>query len=272
MTRTKLLLVVLAASASACAGGGAARSPARDIRLPPGARMVDLTHPFDERTLYWPTSPSGFVLESLSHGKTPGGYFYAANKLSAPEHGGTHLDAPIHFAEGKATTEAVPLSRLVAPAVVIDITRKASADADALLVPEDLAAFEAAHGPIERGTIVLVRTGWAERWPDRKRYFGDDTPGDASRLHFPGIGAAAARLLVERQVAVAGIDTASIDHGPSKDFLAHRTLFAADIPAFENLTSLADVPARGALVVALPMKIAGGSGGPLRVIAIVPAN
>lgn len=234
--------------------------------------MVDLTHSFDERTLYWPTSPSGFKLESLSHGKTPGGFFYAANTLSAPEHGGTHLDAPIHFAEGKTTAEAIPLSRLVAPAVVIDITRKASADADALLAPEDITAFEAAHGPIERGTIVLVRTGWSERWPDRKRYFGDDTPGDASRLHFPGIGAAAARLLVERQVAAAGIDTASIDHGPSQDFQAHQILSAADIPAFENLTSLADVPARGAMVIALPMKIAGGSGGPLRVIAIVPAN
>jgi kynurenine formamidase len=270
MTRTKLLLVALAACASACAG--ASRSPAREIRLPQGARMVDLTHSFDERTLYWPTSPSGFVLESLSHGKTPGGFFYAANKLTAPEHGGTHLDAPIHFAEGKATAEAIPLSRLVAPAVVIDITRKASADADALLAPEDLTAFEATHGRIEPGTIVLVRTGWSERWPDRKRYFGDDTPGDASRLHFPGIGAAAARLLVERQIAAAGIDTASIDHGPSKDFQAHQILFAADIPAFENLTSLADVPARGALVVALPMKIAGGSGGPLRVIAIAPAK
>jgi kynurenine formamidase len=272
MTRTKLLLVALTAGVAACAGAGAARSPAREVRLPEGARMVDLTHPFDEQTLYWPTSPSGFELEVLSHGKTPGGFFYAANKLSAPEHGGTHLDAPIHFAEGKSTAEAIPLSRLVAPAVVIDITRKASADADALLAPEDIAAFEAAHGPIERGTIVLVRTGWTERWPDRKRYLGDDTPGDASHLHFPGIGAAAARLLVERQIAAAGIDTASIDHGPSKDFQAHQILSAADIPAFENLTALADVPARGALVVALPMKIAGGSGGPLRVIAIVPAN
>src|SRR5688572_11360016 len=113
MTRTKILLVALAAAAGACA----ARAPARDVRLPEGARMIDLTHPFDERTLYWPTSPSGFTLESLHHGKTPGGFFYAANKLSAPEHGGTHLDAPIHFAEGKATAEAVPLSRLVAPAV-----------------------------------------------------------------------------------------------------------------------------------------------------------
>jgi len=267
MWRTKILLVLAVAVAVA---GCAARSTPRDVRLPQGARVLDLTHPFDERTLYWPTSPSGFVLDRMSYGQTPGGYFYAANKLSAPEHGGTHLDAPIHFAEGKSTAEAIPMQRLVAPAVVVDITRKASADADALLAAEDLTAFEAAHGAIERGTIVLVRTGWAERWPDRKRYLGDDTPGDASRLHFPGIGEAAARLLAERGIAAVGIDTASIDHGPSKDFMAHRILLGADIPAFENLASLAGVPPRGALVVALPMKIAGGSGGPLRIIAIVP--
>jgi kynurenine formamidase len=272
MTRTKILLVAFAAAGAGCAARSAAPAPARDVRLPQGARVVDLTHSFDERTLYWPTAPSGFELERMAYGKTPGGFFYAANKLAAPEHGGTHLDAPIHFAEGKATVEAIPLARLVAPAVVVDITRKASGDADALLAPEDLAAFEAAHGAIERGTIVLVRTGWAERWPDRKRYLGDDTPGDASRLHFPGIGAAAAQQLVERGVGAVGIDTASIDHGPSKDFIAHQTLSAADIPAFENLASLADVPARGALVVALPMKIAGGSGGPLRIIAIVPGR
>ena len=119
---------------------------------------------------------------------------------------------------------------------------------------------------------MLVRTGWADRWPDRKRYFGDDTPGDASRLHFPGIGAAAARQLVDRRIAAVGIDTASIDHGPSKDFIAHQILSAAEIPAFENVASMAAVPPRGALVVALPMKIAGGSGGPLRIIAVVPAG
>ncbi|HWO22695.1 MAG TPA: cyclase family protein [Kofleriaceae bacterium] len=270
MTRTQIVWAALAAAGAGCAAQASA--PARGVRLPEGARMLDLTHSFDERTLYWPTSPSGFALERLSFGKTPGGFFYAANKLCAPEHGGTHLDSPIHFAEGKSTAEAIPLSRLVAPAVVIDITRKAGADADALLGPEDVAAFEAAHGAIEPGTIVLVRTGWSERWPDRKRYLGDDTPGDASRLHFPGIGAAAAQKLVERRVGAVGIDTASIDHGPSKDFIAHQILLGADIPAFENLAALADVPARGALVVALPMKIAGGSGGPLRIIAVVPGR
>jgi kynurenine formamidase len=115
-----------------------------------------------------------------------------------------------------------------------------------------------------------VRTGWASRWPDRKAYMGDDTPGDASKLHFPGIGEDAAKLLVERKIAAVGIDTASIDHGPSKDFIAHQVLMAADVPAFENVADMSALPARGATIIALPMKIGGGSGGPLRIVAIVP--
>ena len=235
-----------------------------------GQRLVDLSHGFDQSTLYWPTSPSGFQLTQLQHGPTPGGYFYSSNSFCSPEHGGTHLDAPIHFAAEGATAERVGLERLVAPAVVIDLRERAAKDADALLVPADLEAFEAASGAIAAGTIVLVHSGWSQRWPERKAYFGDDTPGDASHLHFPGISAEAARALVERRVAAVGIDTASIDHGPSQDFMAHRVLMGADIPAFENLTRLGELPARGAWVIALPVKIAGGSGGPLRAIAVLP--
>lgn len=238
--------------------------------FPAGMKLVDLTHPFDEKTIYWPTETPGFVLEKLHHGKTEGGYFYAANKITAPEHGGTHLDAPIHFAEGRSTADAVPLSRLIAPAAVIDVSEAASADPDARLSAAHVEDFERRHGRIEPGTIVLVRTGWAERWPDRKRYLGDDRPGDASNLHFPGVGEDGARALAERKVAAVGIDTASIDHGPSKDFIAHQVLNGADIPIFENIASMKDLPARGALVIALPMKIGGGSGGPLRIIAALP--
>ena len=265
-------ICILAVLLAACARAPAARAPASSPapRFPAGGRLIDLTHSFDQTTLYWPTSPSGFVLTRLSWGRTPGGYFYAANQMAAPEHGGTHLDAPIHFAEGRSTTEAVGLERLVAPGVVVDMRAAAARSADALLEPSEVEAFETAHGRIEPGTIVLVRTGWAERWPDRKRYLGDDTPGDASRLHFPGISRAAAELLAARRVAAVGIDTASIDHGPSTDFMAHRVLMGADIPAFENVASLEGIPPRGAVVIALPMKIRGGSGGPLRIVAWVP--
>jgi kynurenine formamidase len=267
-----LLILTVAAGCGAGSPPQAARPAAtrHEVTLPAGSRLVDLTHTFDETTLYWPNSPSGFVLHRLAHGVTEAGFFYSSNTMTAPEHGGTHLDAPIHFAEGMTTAEAVPLSRLIGPAVVIDMSPAAAASADALLVVSDIEAFERAHGAIAPGTIVLVRTGWAARWPDRKRYLGDDTPGDTSNLHFPGISGAAAEALVQRGVAAVGIDTASIDHGPSRDFIAHQVLMKADIPAFENLAALDALPPRGALVIALPMKIGGGSGGPLRAVAVLP--
>ena len=234
-------------------------------------RIVDLTHPFDAQTLYWPTSPSAFELTTLASGTTPGGYFYSSYKLCTPEHGGTHLDAPVHFSKTGRSTAELPLVQLMAPAVVIDVTKQAAADAAYRVTRADVEAFEAAHGRIAPGTIVLVRTGWSRFWPDRKRYLGDDTLGDASKLKFPGYGEDAARLLVEqRQVAVLGIDTASIDYGPSTDFRAHRVGAAANVVNLENLAALDELPAIGATVIALPMKIAGGSGGPVRVVGLTP--
>lgn len=235
------------------------------------SRLVDLTHAFNARTLYWPTSPSTFQLRRLAHGPTEGGYFYAANAFCAPEHGGTHLDAPIHFAEGGQTADRIPLERLIGPAVVLDVAARAERDPDYRLSREDVLAFERRHGRIEPGTIVLLRTGWSRYWPDRKAYLGDDTPGDASRLHFPSFGEDAARLLVEeRRVGAIGADVASIDHGQSKDFRVHRIAAARDVPGLENLTGLGELPPTGAVVIALPMKIEGGSGGPVRVVALVP--
>lgn len=234
--------------------------------------IVDLTHAYNAQTIFWPTSPTRFELQELAHGETDGGYFYAANAYCSPEHGGTHLDAPIHFAREGQTTEQIPLRRLLGPAVVIDISAAASADPDYRLQVADVEAFEQAHGRIEPGTLVLLRTGWSKRWPDRKSYMGDDTPGDASNLHFPSYGEAAARLLVEqRDVAALGVDTASIDYGQSRDFIVHRVAAARNVPGFENLTGLERLPPRGASVIALPIKIEGGSGGPLRAVALVPA-
>jgi kynurenine formamidase len=251
-------------------GKGSGPHASGDMRLPEGARIVDLTYPFDEKTIYWPTATTGFVHDTVYAGKTEGGFYYSAYKLSAPEHGGTHLDAPVHFAEGKSTADTVPLSRLVGTAVVVDVRAAAEKDADYRVTRTDLETFEQARGAIEPGAIVLIRTGWGARWPDKKRYLGDDRPGHAESLHFPGIGEDAARALTARRVGAVGIDTASVDHGPSKDFIAHQVLLGADIPAFENVASLEELPPRGALVIALPMKIRAGSGGPLRIVAVLP--
>ena len=260
----------LALSVLTCLAWSASSGAAAEFDLA-SARIVDLTHSLDERTLYWPTSPSTFELKRLSFGPTPAGFFYAANALCTPEHGGTHLDAPIHFAERGLTADALPLRQLVGPAVVIDVASLAAANADYRLTLVDLAAWEAKNGPVPAGAIVLLRTGWSARWPDRKSYFGDDTPGSAANLHFPSYGAEAASLLVEtRRAAVLGVDTASIDYGPAKDFPVHRLAAAANVPGLENLTGLDALPPTGSWVIALPMKIAGGSGGPARVIALLP--
>ncbi len=235
------------------------------------ADVVDLTYAFDEHTLYWPNSPSGFELKRLSYGPTPGGYFYSSNAFCAPEHGGTHVDAPIHFAEHGRTLDAVPLQQLMAPAVVLDITSKTASNPDYRLTADDVRDFERAHGRIDDGTIVLLRTGWGARYGNRKAYFGDDTPGATDKLHFPSYGADAARLLVnERHVGAIGVDTASIDYGQSKDFIVHQIANGANVPGLENVANLDRLPPRGATVIALPMKIAGGSGGPLRIVAILP--
>ncbi|HWB75144.1 MAG TPA: cyclase family protein [Nannocystaceae bacterium] len=243
--------------------------PAATI-LPPGASLIDLTHPFDDKTLYWPSDETGFELSSTHRGRTEAGWFYAANNYSAPEHGGTHIDAPSHFAESGLNVDKLPLGRLLGPAVVIDISADAEQNADALLEPAAIEAFEQQHGPIAPNTIVLVRTGWSTRWPNRNAYLGDSRMGKTDALHFPGISEAAAKALVLRQVSAVGIDTASLDNGPSRDFLAHRALAAGDIPGFENVTRLDMLPPTGALVLALPMKIANGTGSPLRIVAVVP--
>ena len=232
-------------------------------------RVVDLTHAYDKDTVFWPSGPMQFELKQLHYGETEAGYFYSAYTFCLPEHGGTHLDAPIHFARDRQTAEQVPLERLIGPVVVIDVSHKAAADRDYRVTREDVLAFEATHGRIEAGVRVLVRTGWSRRWPDATAYLCHAT--DAAKLHFPSYGAEAAKLLVEeRKVSLLGIDTASIDYGPAADFPVHRIAAAANVPGLENITGLEALPARGAMLIALPMKIAGGSGGPTRVVALVP--
>ncbi len=233
-------------------------------------RLIDLSHPFDAATIYWPTARRFERIEDAA-GMTPEGYWYAANSICASEHGGTHLDAPHHFARDGWTTDRIPIEALVAPLRVIDARAAAATDADHAVTVEEIGTHEAAHGPIPEGAIVVLFTGWGNRWPDVRSYLGDDSPGDASRLHFPGLSEAAARLLAtERRIAGVGIDTASIDPGPSKDFLAHRALAAANVYILENLDGVGRLPATGATLISLPMKIAGGSGGPVRVLAVLP--
>ena len=236
-------------------------------------RLVDLSYSYGKGTLYWPTSPSAFELDQLAYGETEGGYFYSAYSLATPEHGGTHIDAPVHFFRDGASTDEIPLRQLIVNACVIDVSEKASRDRNYRLTARDVEEFEQAHGRIPAGSAVLMRTDWSKRWPDAMTYLGDDTPGDASHLEFPGYGAEATRILAEqRKVALLGIDTASVDYGKSQDFIVHRIAAAQGVANLENLTNLAELPATGAVIIALPMKIEGGSGGPTRVVALIPRN
>jgi kynurenine formamidase len=265
MPRTTLAL--LAVLTGACAGPGA-EPPAAF----PAGRLVDLSHAYDETTIFWPTSAT-FRLETVADGITPAGFYYAANNFFTAEHGGTHLDAPVHFWQPGQAVDAIPVDRLVGPAVVIDASDSASADVDYQIGVADVQRAERDDGPIPPDAIILIRTGFSSRWPDASRYLGTADRGEAAvaNLHFPGLHPDAARWLADnRRPKAVGIDTASIDYGRSTRYESHQTLFMQNIPAFENLANLHELPLRGSFVVALPMKIGGGSGAPLRAIAIVP--
>ena len=233
-------------------------------------KLVDMTYSFANDTLHWPTAKP-FQLDTVNEGRTPEGYWYSSYNYSASEHVGTHLDAPFHFAEGRLTTEKIPLANLIGPAIVIDVRRKVEANRDYLLQAGDVAAWEKQHGRMAQSSILLLYTGWGRYWGDRKRYFGTDVAGNTSDLHFPGFSKAAAEFLVkQRSVKAVGIDTPSIDHGPSRDFQAHRVFGEANVPIFENVASLEQIPNKGATIFAIPMKIKGGSGAPLRIFALLP--
>jgi kynurenine formamidase len=251
--------------------GALACSSSADHDVLGAGTWIDLSHDFSAQTIYWPTAKP-FKLEVVSAQRTPAGYYYAANNFSAAEHGGTHLDAPIHFAEGKWTTDQIPIDRLIGQAIVVDVQPEADSSADYRVDHAAITRWEQEHGAVPPDAIVLFRTGWARRWPDRAAYLGSLRTGAeaASDLHFPGIDSAAAQWLVDRKVKAVGIDTPSIDYGQSSSFPTHRVLFAANIPAFENVANLHLLPPRGSFVIALPMKIKGGSGGPLRIVALVP--
>lgn len=237
----------------------------------PSGRIIDLSHSFDAQTIYWPTE-DGFKLEKEQDGITDKGYYYASNKFAAPEHGGTHIDAPRHFSAGAKTTDQIPLEQLMGSAILVDVSRQCEANRDYLISTSDFDAWEKQHGQIPAGSIVLLRTGFAKYWPDRVKYMGTDERGPAAvaKLHFPGLSPDAARWLTgSRSIKAIGLDTPSIDYGQSTTFESHQILFAKNVPAFENLDDLSGLPEEGFVVIAMPMKIAGGSGGPLRVAAMV---
>ena len=233
-------------------------------------KLVDLTYSLDEQTVFWPTNKP-FTWEKAAWGRTSNGYWYAAGDFSMSEHGGTHIDAPIHFAEGRLAVDEIPLQKLIAPAIVIDVRTLVEENHDYRLAPRDIEMWEARNGTIPQGAVVLMLTGWGRGWPDKFRYLGSQTPSDPKTLHFPGFSKEAAEFLVkERRVDGIGLDTPSIDYGPSQDFIVHQIINGANLYGLENIANLDKLPSKGAILVALPIKIKGGTGGPVRIIGILP--
>ena len=236
------------------------------------SRLIDLTHAFGADTIVWPTEHD-FRLVVQQEGETSGGYYYASNRLEMAEHGGTHIDAPIHFSRGGQKLDQIPLERLMGIGVRIDVSAQCARERDYRITIRDFERWEAVHGKIPDGTIVLLDTGFARFWPARQDYLGTELRGSEGvrALHFPGLHPEAAAWLVrERQIKAVGIDTASIDYGQSTRFEAHVALLSRNVPVFENLADLRTLPNMKFEVIALPMKIAGGTGGPLRIIAVLP--
>lgn len=234
--------------------------------------VLDLTHAFDEQTVYWPNNKH-FSRDDTAKGLTARGYWYASGTFSASEHGGTHLDAPNHFAASGRSIDEIPVEHLMGSAIVIDIQPACERNPDYTLTVTDIKQWEARHRSIEPQSWIFLRTGWGRKWPDKTEYLGSPTPDDPLSLHFPGFSAEAMHFLVhQRHVRGVGIDTASIDPGQSRDFPAHRILGEANRYALENVASLEKLSPRGAMVYALPMKIKGGTGAPVRIIALIPSG
>jgi len=239
--------------------------------VPKKTRILDMTYAFDENSIYWPTARP-FELTKVFWGKTEAGYWYASNEFSASEHGGTHADAPIHFAEGGRTIDQVPIEEWIGPAVKIDVTAKCLADRNYLLQIEDILAWEKKNGQIPPDAWVIMYTGIGTvHYPDKKAVLGTDKRGPEAlaELSFPGFSPEVAEFLIkERKIKGIAIDTPSIDYGQSRDFKVHQILCGAEKLALENIANLDELPEKGATLYVIPMLIKNGTGAPARVFAV----
>jgi len=233
--------------------------------IPSGrTRILDLSYAINDKLVPWPGDEKFFEAK-VNATIEKNGYF--TRSFWMLEHYGTHLDAPVHFPPGKATVDQIPAKQLFGPAVVIDVRAESDKNADYQVPATQVQNWEARHGRVPEGAIVLLRTGWAARWPDAKRYRNQDAAGT---MHFPGLSAEAAKLLIERKVSGLGCDTLSVDFGASKDFEVHHLALGAGLYHLENLADLSELPETGAFLIVAPIKLEGGSGGPVRVFAVLP--
>jgi len=233
--------------------------------IPSGkTRVLDLSYAINDKLVPWPGDEKWFEAK-VNATVEKNGYF--TRSFWMLEHYGTHLDAPAHFPPGKTTVDQIPVKQLFGPAVVIDVRAEGAKDADYQLRPARVQEWEKRNGRIQEGAIVLLRTGWASRWPDAQKYRNQDAQG---KMHFPGFSLEAAKLLIERKISGLGCDTMSVDYGASGDFAVHHLALGAGLYHLENLADLSGLPETGPYLVVAPIKLEGGSGGPARVFALLP--
>ena len=225
-------------------------------------RVLDLSYAINDKLVPWPGDKRWFEAQ-VNATVAKNGYF--TRSFWMLEHYGTHLDAPIHFPPGKATVDQIPAKQFFGPAVVLDVHEEGAKDADYQAPASRVEQWERKNGRILEGSIVLLRTGWSSRWPDAQKYRNQDARG---KMHFPGFSAEAAQLLISRRVSGIGCDTLSVDYGASEDFAVHRLVLGAGLYQLENLSDFGEVPEAGAFLVVAPIKLEGGSGGPVRVFAV----
>jgi kynurenine formamidase len=227
-------------------------------------RVLDLSYAINDKLVPWP-GDERFFEATVNARVEKNGYF--TRSFWMLEHYGTHLDAPAHFPPGKTTVDQIPVKQLFGPAVVIDVRAESGKNSDYQLAAARIEDWEKRHGRIPEGAIVLLRTGWASRWPDVRKYRNQDEKG---KMHFPGFSPEAAKLLIERKVSGLGCDTLSIDHGASSDYAVHHLALGAGLYQLENLADLSELPEAGAFLIVAPIKLEGGSGGPVRIFALLP--
>ncbi len=237
------------------------------------SKLIDMTYVYDENTIYWPTAEP-YKQEKISWKILEGGWWYASNNYSASEHGGTHVDAPIHFAEKGRTIDKIPLNEWIGPAIKVDVVDKCMKNRNYMLSVEDIKEWEEKNGKIPDNAWVLMYTGIDTKYyPDKEKVLGTTKTGVEAlpELSFPGFSPESAKFLVkERNIKGIGLDTPSIDYGQSKDFQVHQICFAADKLGIENIANLDKLPTKGAILYAIPMLIKDGTGSPARVFAILP--
>ena len=224
-------------------------------------KVTDLTHRFTAGfPVYTGDEPTRRTIKNY----TPDGFY--SQEWTFGEHSGTHLDAPGHFVQGKKLADDLNPQDLLAPAAVVDISRRAASNPDAEVTPDDLRNYERRHGRIPDGAVVFMNSGWASKVNDDAAFKGTDASGG---YHFPGFGIEAVELLLtRRKIRGIGVDTLSLDPGNSTTFAVHNRLLGADRYGIENVANLSKLRPKGAAVVVGVVPWEDGSGGPLRLLGL----